>query len=89
MNKDATSDIQPVDETTPEFRDVHFNDICCAGAAQAIYINGLPELPVSGISFNDCSFTAAKGVECNFSKDIIFDNVSINGEQVFTTYNAQ
>ena len=89
MNKDATSDIQPVDETTPEFRDVHFSDICCAGAAQAIFINGLPELPVSGISFNDCSFTAAKGVECNFSKDITFDNVSINGEQVFTTYDAQ
>ena len=89
MDKDATSDIQPVDETTPEFRDVHFSEVFCAGAGQAIYINGLPELPVSGISFKDCNFSAAKGLESYFSEDISFDNVKINGEQVFTTYNAQ
>ncbi|MBO7604328.1 MAG: glycoside hydrolase family 28 protein [Bacteroidales bacterium] len=89
MDKDATSDIQPVDETTPEFRDVHFSEVFCAGAGQAIYINGLPELPVSSISFKDCNFSAAKGLESYFSEDISFDNVKINGEQVFTTYNAQ
>ena len=77
-----TSDIQPVDETTPEFRDCHFSGIVCAGAKQAIYINGLPELPVSGLDFTDCTFTAKKGVEMHFQKDITFNNVTVNGKEI-------
>ena len=69
-----------VDETTPEFKQVHFSGIVCAGAGQAIYINGLPELPVSAVSFKDCNFTAGKGAEVNYAEDITFDNVSVNGE---------
>ncbi len=77
-----TSDIQPVDETTPEFRDCHFSGIVCSGAKQAIYINGLPELPVSGLDFTDCTFTAKKGVEMHFQKDITFKNVTVNGKEI-------
>ena len=71
--------IVDVDETTPEMRDIHFSDITCAGAKQAIFINGLPELPVSGISFANSSFTADKPAEIHFAKGITFDNVIING----------
>ena len=79
---DETTDVQPVDETTPEFRDMYFSDIVCSGAEQAVYINGLPELPVSGIHFSNGVFTAKKGVEMHFSKDITFDNVIVNGEKL-------
>jgi len=82
MSKDGKSDVQPIDETTPEFRDIHFKGIVCSGAKQAIYINGLPELPVSGISFENSSFTADKGVEQHFSKDITFSNVIVNGKAI-------
>ena len=75
-------DPMPVDETTPEFRDCHFSGIVCAGAKQAIYINGLPELPVSGLDFTDCTFTAKKGVEMHFQKDITFNNVTVNGKEI-------
>ena len=75
----------PVDETTPEFRDIHFSGITCSGAKQAIYINGLPELPVSGIDFSACTFTAKKGLEMNYCKDISFKDVRVNGEEVFST----
>ena len=80
--EDGTADMQPVDETTPEFRDMHFSDIVCSGADQAIYINGLPELPVSGIHFRDAVFTARKGAEMHYSKDITFDNVIVNGDKL-------
>ena len=73
-------DLMPVDETTPEFRDFHFSDIICAGAKQAIYINGLPELPLSGVSFTDCVFTAKKGVEMHYNEPVSFSNVTINGK---------
>ena len=68
------------DETTPEFRDIHFSGITCSGAKQAIYINGLPEMPVRGISFSDSRFSADKGCEIHFAEDITFDNVTINGK---------
>ena len=77
---DQETDLLPVDETTPEFRDIHFSDIICSGAKQAIYINGLPELPVSGLDFHDSVFSAQKGAEVHYAKDITFDNVTVNGE---------
>ena len=82
MSKDGTADLMPVDETTPEFRDIHFNGIVCSGAKQAIYINGLPELPISNISFEDCIFNAAKPQEVNYAKDVTFRNVTVNGEAI-------
>lgn len=78
----ATEDLMPVDETTPEFRDCHFSGIVCSGAKQAIYINGLPELPVSGLDFKDCTFNAKKGAEVNYAKDVTFENVTVNGKEI-------
>ena len=78
----GTPDAPAVDETTPEFRDFHFSGIVCSGAKQAIYINGLPELPLSGIDFKDCTFTSKKGVEVNNAKDVTFENVTVNGKEI-------
>ena len=69
-----------VDETTPEFRDCTFSDILCSGAGQAIYINGLPEMPVRSLAFRNCRFEADKGAEVHYAEGITFDEVMINGE---------
>ncbi len=81
MDKDVKADLMPVDETTPEFRDFHFSQLVCSGADQAIYINGLPELPLAGVSFEDCVFTSRKDVEINHSEPVTFKNVIVNGKQ--------
>ena len=70
MSKDGDSDIQPVDETTPEFRDFYFSDITCAGAEQAVFINGLPEMPVRNVAFSNSNFTADKGVETHYYENV-------------------
>ena len=80
LKEGASADILPVDETTPEFRDMLFSGLVCSGAQQAVYINGLPELPVSGIRFEGCTFNALNGVELNYSKDIEFKDVTVNGK---------
>ncbi len=80
MQNDGKSDIQPVDETTPEFRDMQFSDILCNGADQAVFVNGLPEMPVRNIAFKDSRFTAKKGAEVHFAENITFDHVVVNGE---------
>ena len=75
-------EIPAVDETTPEFRDLHFEGLVCAGAKQAIYINGLPELPLRNVDFSNSVFTAKKGVEIHNAQNVTFVNVSVNGEQL-------
>ena len=80
MQEGAPADLLPVDETTPEFRDLHFSDIVCNGALQAIYINGLPEMPVRGLDFSRCTFTSGKDAQIQHAEDIRFDEVTINGK---------
>jgi polygalacturonase len=75
-------ELPAVDETTPEFRDLHFEGLVCAGAKQAIYINGLPELPLRNVDFSNSVFTAKKGVEIHNAQNVTFVNVSVNGEQL-------
>ncbi|MBQ9411096.1 MAG: glycoside hydrolase family 28 protein [Bacteroidales bacterium] len=72
--------LPPVDETTPEFRDIHFDGLVCAGAKQAVYINGLPELPLRNVDFKNSSFTALKGLEMHNTENVTFEGVTVNGE---------
>ena len=82
MPEGRTEPIVEVDETTPEFRDITISGVTCSGAKQAIFINGLPELPVRGIHFSDCTFSASKGAEVNFAEDVTFENVTVNGNKI-------
>ena len=79
---EGAADLPPVDETTPEFRDIHVEGRVCAGAKQAIYINGLPELPLRNVDFSNSVFTAAKGLEMHNTENVTFVNVTVNGEEL-------
>ena len=71
------------DETTPEFRNFHFSDIVCSGAKQAIYLNGLPELPLKDLEFSDCMFSnVGKGLEMHNAVSVSFEDVRINDEVI-------
>src|SRR5688572_24336849 len=50
----------PVSETTPAFRDIHLSNIT-AQTKQAGYINGLEEMPIDDITFNDIQIEAETG----------------------------
>ena len=65
----------PVDETTPEFRDIRIKNVTCNSAGGAIYINGLPEMPVKNVSFTDCIFRAVRGIEMYYTENVTQENV--------------
>lgn len=73
-------EIFPVDETTPEFRDIHISDVVCNGAGRAMYFNGLQEMPVSNIEVSNCTITSKKGIEMNWVKNVTLDNVTVKSE---------
>ncbi|MDB5193642.1 MAG: glycoside hydrolase family 28 protein [Segetibacter sp.] len=75
----AKTDPAPVSERTPQFRNIHFSNIT-AQTNQAIFINGLAEMPVEDITFNDMQFQAKTGATIKEARNIEIHNVRITTE---------
>lgn len=67
---------EPVSERTPQFRNIHISNVT-AQTKQSIFINGLAEMPVEDITFNDIRFDAETGAVIKEAKNIEFHNVRI------------
>lgn len=72
---------QPVTAETPIFRNITMEHIYCVGAEQAVYINGLAEMPVQNIKVHNSVFTAQKGVEMTHARDIALNGVTVIPEK--------
>ena len=76
----ATTQPEPVSSRTPQFRNIHFSDIT-AQTNEAVFINGLEEMPVDNISFNNIQFEAETGMVIRNAANIELHNVRINTNQ--------
>ncbi len=75
---DGVRDNSPVvNEGTPIFRNMVFDNIICNGAETAVFIRGLSEMPVQGITISNSTIAADKGVELIDASQIKFDNVRL------------
>ena len=72
--------IPPVTEETPQFRDIHIEDVVCRGAQAAIVLEGLPEMPIRGIDFKNVSLTAERGVFVTDADGIHFQDVRVEAQ---------
>ncbi|MEJ5995745.1 glycoside hydrolase family 28 protein [Pedobacter sp. Du54] len=70
---------EPVSERTPRFRNIHFSNIT-GKVNQAGFINGIEEMPIDNISFNDINLDAKTGFIINNASKIEFHNVTVNTE---------
>ncbi|RZK14139.1 MAG: glycoside hydrolase family 28 protein, partial [Pedobacter sp.] len=68
-----------VSDRTPKFRNIHFSNIT-GQVNQAAYLNGLEEMPIENITFNDINMEAKTGFDISFSNRIEFHNVQVNTE---------
>ncbi len=68
---------EPVDETTPSFRDIYISNIACSNAHRALFFNGIPEMPIKNIQLENVSITSDLGGELIYSDDISLKNVQI------------
>jgi Glycosyl hydrolases family 28 len=71
---------EPISERTPKFRNIHFSNIT-GETKDAIYINGLAEMPVEDISFNDIQFVAQRGAIMKEATNIELHNVRITAKE--------
>ena len=77
--KDVPGDSVPaVTEETPSFRNIHISNVSCKGAGRAIFLNGLPEMPLKNFTVKNMRVTGAKkGAYVNKVAGITLDNVEI------------
>jgi len=66
-----------VNEETPRFQNVFISDVICRGAAQAVALQGLPEMPIRGIELKNVSITAKTGLSCTDADRVLLENVEI------------
>ena len=52
------TNVPPVSVETPQFRDIHIENMICRGAQRAIVLEGLPEMPIRDIDLKNVSITA-------------------------------
>jgi polygalacturonase len=52
----------PVTEETPIFRNISMENIYCSGAKDAIVLQGLPEMPITGIEIKNVVLNAERGI---------------------------
>lgn len=65
----------PVTAATPRFRNFYMNNIVCYGAKKAVFIRGLPEMPVSNIHLRNLVIKADEGIQCLEAENVHFNNV--------------
>lgn len=67
----------PVDEETPQFRDIHIENVVCRGARSAVVLQGLPEMPIRDIFLRNVSITAQSGMTWMDAENIHCENIDI------------
>jgi polygalacturonase len=80
-----------VNEETPAFRNMHFRNIICDGAQKAMMIQGLPEMPVENMQFENMKIKTVEGITINYAKGLTFKNVSfvVDGGNAARLVNSQ
>lgn len=78
MPAGKTSKDSVEDGKIPRFSDFHISNVRCEGAATAVSIIGLTDVPVSKIYFENMDITARKGFVSTDASDIFLKNVKLN-----------
>jgi polygalacturonase len=86
---DAAKDIAP---STPSWKHVYLKNITVLNAENAGTIWGLPELSISDVVFDNVQVFAAKAMNVNFAKGIVFKNGSalrVSQDVAIKSYQAE
>jgi len=75
---------EPVGAGTPLFKDFYMKNIVCRGAEKALFIRGLPEMPIKNVWLEDAILESDKGMICTEAENINLKNVSILSKDATT-----
>lgn len=67
----------PVTDETPVFRDILIENVVARGAANALVLYGLPEMPLTGLVLRNVSISARQGASIADVDKLVFQNVDL------------
>jgi DNA sulfur modification protein DndE len=70
--------VPPVNEGTPQFRNIYMRNIVCKGAKRAVLLQGLPEMALRDINLENITIEANTGIFCSDAESIKMRNVNIH-----------
>jgi polygalacturonase len=71
---------EPVTERTPRFRNIHISNMTGVDINVAAAILGLPEMPISDLSFTDIDLKSKTGFSISNAANIRMTNVTVSAE---------
>lgn len=84
-------DAEPVNDGTPVFRNIDIKNIFCNGAGQAGLMQGLPEMPLTGVKMENINIRSEKGFVAVEVDRISMKNINIQptGRTVLSIFNGR
>jgi len=81
----------PVNEETPQFKNISIKNITIKGAQQAVFLQGLPEMNLQNIELSNLIITADKGFSIIDANGIKITNakLDIKSPTIFEIYNGK
>lgn len=71
--------VPPVTIETPSFRDIHISNIYCKGAGRALFLNGLPEMPIKNVTVKNVVISdAQEGAVISQADGVTLENIRIS-----------
>lgn len=68
----------PVTDATPQFRNFYINNVVCEGAAKALFIRGLPEMPIRNIELSKLNIKAEEGLDIQEATNIKLKDIELS-----------
>jgi polygalacturonase len=81
MEGEAAPKDEPVSERTPIFRNIAVSHVTIDGAKTAIEIEGLPEMPITGLRLTDIVASGKVGLTARKTDGLELHNVQLNVER--------
>jgi DNA sulfur modification protein DndE len=78
----AQEPAEPLNDGTPQFRDITIRNIDCQGANIAMQLRGLPELPLKGVTIENAKIVSKQGGAIVDADGITLRNVHIKSASV-------
>jgi polygalacturonase len=72
---------EPVSERTPVFRNIAISNVTVSGAPVVVDIQGLPEMPVSGLRIRDLMGAGKRGLQAFNTRGLELHNIKIDAAE--------
>ncbi|HEY4788523.1 MAG TPA: glycosyl hydrolase family 28 protein [Bacteroidales bacterium] len=80
MEGETKTPEEPVSNRTPIFRNIAISNITIHNARVAIYVEGLPEMPISGLRISDVAAVCKIGLKASNTTAMELHHVQLNAE---------